>query len=152
MNRVKARRFGLWCLGVLGVLGPFDAAVAQAGANTAVTNELSVDSPQYKRGRLLYIQCRACHDLEAGGPRKVGPHLAGIVGRASAAVSDFGYSEALESAQLTWDAVTLDRFLQRPGDLVPGNTMAFAGIANAADRAALVTFLTVESRKLAEKP
>jgi len=152
MNSVKARRFGLWCLGVLWVLGPFDAAVAQASANTAVTNALSVDSPQYKRGRLLYIQCRACHDLEAGGPRKVGPHLAGIVGRASAAVSDFGYSEALESAQLTWDAVTLDRFLQRPGDLVPGNTMAFAGIANAADRAALVTFLTVESRKLAEKP
>jgi cytochrome c len=130
---------------IFGVLG-----LCLMGAPASSATSLSVDSPEYKRGRLLYIQCRACHDLEAGGPRKVGPHLAGIVGRPSAAVSDFAYSGALESANLVWDAATLDRFLQRPSAVVPGNTMAFAGIANAADRAALITYLTVESTQSAE--
>ena len=123
--------------------------VALVGSIAQSAPTVSADSPEYKRGRLLYIQCRACHELEAGGPRKVGPHLAGIVGRPSAAVSDFAYSDALESANLVWDAATLDRFLQRPSALVPGNTMAFAGVANAADRAALIAYLTVESAKTA---
>ncbi len=133
----------------LAISYPVAASSAATSTDSAVA---SVDSPQYKRGRLLYIQCRACHELEAGGPRKIGPHLARIVGRPSAAVSDFAYSGALDSAGLTWDAETLDRFLRRPSDVVPGNTMAFAGIANAADRAALITFLTVESAKAAGKP
>lgn len=129
------------------IFGTMIVALVSSIAQSAST--VSADSPEYKRGRLLYIQCRACHELEAGGPRKVGPHLAGIVGRPSAAVSDFAYSDALESANLIWDAATLDRFLQRPSALVPGNTMAFAGIANAADRAALIAYLTVESAKTA---
>lgn len=129
------------------IFGTMIVALVGSIAQSAPT--VSADSPEYKRGRLLYIQCRACHELEAGGPRKVGPHLAGIVGRPSAAVSDFAYSDALESANLIWDAATLDRFLQRPSALVPGNTMAFAGIANAADRAALIAYLTVESAKAA---
>lgn len=129
------------------IFGAMIVALVGSIAQSAPT--VSADSPEYKRGRLLYIQCRACHELEAGGPRKVGPHLAGIVGRPSAAVSDFAYSDALESANLVWDAATLDRFLQRPSALVPGNTMAFAGVANAADRAALIAYLTVESAKTA---
>lgn len=129
------------------IVGAMIVALVGSIAQSAPT--VSADSPEYKRGRLLYIQCRACHELEAGGPRKVGPHLAGIVGRPSAAISDFAYSDALESANLVWDAATLDRFLQRPSAVVPGNTMAFAGIANAADRAALIAYLTVESAKTA---
>lgn len=129
------------------IVGAMIVALVGSIAQSAPT--VSADSPEYKRGRLLYIQCRACHELEAGGPRKVGPHLAGIVGRPSAAISDFAYSDALESANLVWDAATLDRFLQRPSAVVPGNTMAFAGIVNAADRAALIAYLTVESAKTA---
>lgn len=115
-----------------------------AGASPGWAADVT-ETAAYKRGRLLYIQCRACHELQADGPRKVGPHLAGIIGRPVAAVGDFGYSQALESANLVWDEATLDRFLHRPSQVVPGNTMAFAGIANPADRAALIAYLAVET-------
>ena len=39
----------------------------------------------------------------------------------------------------------MDRWLERPSAVVPGNSMAFAGIANAKDRAALVTYIEIEA-------
>ena len=56
----KRRVQGFWFATTLVVL-TLPAAMAQTAGNAptaAVT-----DSPAYKRGRLLYIQCRACHDL-----------------------------------------------------------------------------------------
>ncbi len=116
-------------------------APAAAPATTAVT-----DTPEYKRGRLLFIQCRACHEVKAGLPAKVGPSLHGLIGAKSAHVEGFGYSAALRAANLTWDRATLDRWLERPSAVVPGNAMAFAGVANPKDRAALLTYLEVETR------
>jgi len=118
------------------------AAAGQAVAPTAP--ELR-QSPEYKRGRLLYIQCRACHELQPGPVEKVGPHLGGLIGRPAGQVAGFAYSPALAGARLVWDRATLDRWLEKPGAVVPGNIMAFAGIANAADRAALLRYLEVES-------
>lgn len=100
---------------------------------------------QMKRGKLLYMQCQACHQLKSGAPAVLGPNLAGLIGRKSASQPGFAYSPALKQANLTWDAATLDKWLQRPGALVPGNTMAFAGIARAEDRAALIAWLTVQT-------
>jgi len=102
-------------------------------------------SAEFKRGRLLYIQCRACHDLQPSPVEKVGPNLAGIIGRRAGADTDFAYSPALKAAKLVWDKPTLDRWLEKPSALAPGNTMAFAGIANPADRAALILYLEIES-------
>jgi len=112
----------------------------QALAADAVATEA-----QMKRGKLLFMQCQACHQLKPGAPAVLGPNLAGLIGRKSASEPGFGYSPALRKANLTWDAETLDKWLQRPGALVPGNTMAFAGIAKAEDRAALIAWLTVET-------
>jgi len=114
-------------------------AMAQPAASSVT------DSPTYKRGRLLYIQCRACHDLKPSPVEKVGPNLAGLFGRTSGTAPDFGYSPALRSAKITWDNKTLDTWLEKPGTMVPGNIMAFAGIANSADRAALISYIEVES-------
>ena len=65
----------------LGGIALWLALATLATPTLARANEAVTDSAAYKRGRLLYIQCRACHDLKAGGPRKVGPHLEEIVGR-----------------------------------------------------------------------
>lgn len=100
---------------------------------------------QLKRGKLLYIQCRACHELKAGAPSLMGPNLHGIVGRKAAAVPGFNYSPAFRKAKLTWDVATLDKWLQRPSALVPGNTMAFPGLPKAEDRAALIAWLAAET-------
>ena len=116
------------------------AAQPAAGADAAVTQ-----SPEYKRGRLLFIQCRACHDLQPNPVEKVGPHLGGIVGRPAAAVTGFNYSPALRAAKMSWDKAALDRWIEKPSAVIPGNIMAFAGVANPADRAALLRYIEIES-------
>lgn len=104
-------------------------------------------TPEYKRGRLLYIQCRACHDLQPSAVTKVGPNLAGIMDQRAGQVPGFTYSAALSSSKIVWDRATLDRWIEKPGAVVPGNIMAFAGVANAADRAALIRYIEVESAR-----
>lgn len=116
--------------------------VAAAGAST----NASETSAEYKRGKLLYIQCRACHDLKPSPIERVGPNLSGLMNRPVGQDPDFAYSPALARSRLVWDRATLDRWLARPGELVPGNTMAFAGVANPTDRAALIAYLEVETR------
>lgn len=129
------------------------AAVSMAGqgsptppAGDAAAATSVAPSAGYQRGKLLYIQCRACHDLKPSPLEKVGPNLSGLLNRPAAQDPDFAYSAALAKSQLVWDRATLDRWLTRPGELVPGNTMAFAGIASPADRAALIAYLELETR------
>ena len=124
---------------------PADAApqAATTGAAPNAAPAPPAESPQLKRGRLLYLQCRACHELKPSGAALVGPHLAGIVGRKAAAVAGFAYSPALAGQSFAWDRERLDRWLAAPGKMLPGNTMAFAGLASAEDRAALIAYLEV---------
>jgi cytochrome c len=122
-------------------------AVAMAGAVQAQQPAAGADpAADLKRGRLLYIQCRACHELKADQPHKVGPNLHGIMDRKVAAADGFAYSPALKGATLIWDKATLDKWLEKPSAVVPGNAMAFAGIASPKDRAALIAYIEAESK------
>jgi cytochrome c len=98
-----------------------------------------------KRGQLLYMVCKACHDVEAGLPHKVGPNLHGMFGRKAGTAEGFRYTDALAKSGIVWTPETMDAWLKQPGALVPGNGMAFAGIANDADRASLVAWLMANS-------
>lgn len=99
------------------------------------------------RGRLLFLQCRACHTLAAGEPHKVGPNLHGLFGAAAASRPGFAaYSKALKESGLAWDEAALDRFLAGPGRAVPGTTMAFAGLPKPEDRAAIIAYLRAATR------
>lgn len=122
------------------------AMIVTSGVGLSYAAEPAMESAEYKRGRLLYIQCRACHDLQPTPIEKIGPNLHAIMNRPAGVDAEFDYSPALSRSKLVWDRATLDRWLTRPGELVPGNTMAFAGIANAADRAALIAYIEIESR------
>ena len=113
----------------------------------AAVSAQAEDAADLKRGKLLYIQCRACHDLQPEAVQKVGPNLNGIVGRKSASVEDFAYSPALLKANLVFDKATLDRWIEKPSAVVPGNAMAFAGVPAAEDRAALIKYIEKESVK-----
>lgn len=119
--------------------------IAAVAAAAPVAAYAAPTEAQLKRGKLLFMQCQACHQLKAGAPSVLGPNLAGLMGRKAATLPGFRYSPALQKANLSWDAATLDQWLQRPGALVPGNTMAFAGMPKAEDRAALIAWLTVET-------
>jgi cytochrome c len=127
-------------------------SAAVTGVVPARAQSVTVDSPQYKRGRLLYLQCRACHELKPSGAALVGPHLGDLMGRQVAGVDGFGYSAALRGQSFNWDRARLDAWLASPGKTVPGNTMAFAGITSAEDRAALIAYLESATRAATPTP
>lgn len=114
-------------------------SMAEGGDSSSVG--VSSESTEIRRGKILFLQCRACHEVEIGQPHKVGPNLHGVMGRRSAAAEGFIYSEALSKSGLIWDKDTLDRWIEHPASVVPETTMAFVGIASASDRMALMAYL-----------
>ncbi len=127
---------------MLAVLSAASQAVAQTPA-----------AGNAERGRALFQQsCALCHPTgQAGAPGATpaasaaanalpGPILAGVVGRPSASVPNYGYTPALTAAHLTWDTATLDRFLSGPTILVPGTVMPVP-VPDATDRRDLIAFL-----------
>jgi cytochrome c len=93
-------------------------------------------------GQILFNNsCRTCHSVKEGDNR-LGPSLYGIVGRKSAALTNYGYSYAMANADLTWDKATLDKFIANPERVVRGNNMQpYGGMPSAADRAKLIAYL-----------
>jgi cytochrome c len=129
------------------------AGVAQQPAESSTpADPAAAAAAQAKRGRLLYLQCRACHELRPAGAALAGPHLGDLLGRKVAAVEGFDYSAALRGQAFAWDRARLDAWLAAPGKVVPGNTMAFAGIASAEDRAALIAYLESATRAATPTP
>jgi cytochrome c len=115
------------------------SAVAAAGLLTAISGAALADGDA-EAGKKVFNKCKICHTLEAG-VNKVGPSLAGIVGRPAAAVEGFKYSEAMTGSGLTWDAATIDQYLADPKGFVPGNKMAFVGLKKEEDRANVIAYL-----------
>lgn len=91
-------------------------------------------------GRQIFKKCQTCHSMEPG-KTPLGPSLAGIVDRKSAADANFNYSPALKQAALTWDTATLDAYLTDPQKVVPGNRMPFPGLKTERDRKDVIAFL-----------
>lgn len=99
---------------------------------------------EIQKGRLAFMRCAACHTTEASGKHRVGPNLAGIVGAKAGQRADFAYSPAMKQSMaggLTWDAATLERWIVRPGAVVPGTSMVYANSLNDAEVKALVAYL-----------
>jgi cytochrome c len=91
-------------------------------------------------GEKIFAKCKACHTVEAG-KNKVGPSLAGVVGRKSGMAEGFNYSDAMKNAGLTWDEATLNTYLTSPKKLVSGTKMAFPGLPNEQDRLDVIAYL-----------
>lgn len=91
-------------------------------------------------GEKAFNECRACHSLEPG-VNLIGPSLAGIVNRQIAADASYRYSKSLKNATGNWDVSTLNKFIENPQALFPGNRMPYSGLSNAAERKALIDYL-----------
>jgi cytochrome c len=87
------------------------------------------------------LRCASCHDVSATTSAKIGPNLYGIVGRKAASLAGYPYSQGLRALNFNWDAAHLDAWLANPNDVAPGTAMAFAGIAEEADRRAIISYL-----------
>ncbi len=97
------------------------------------------DSPA--RGKILFLRCASCHDATPGQSAKIGPNLYGVVDRKVASQDGYPYSAALRAQDFRWDAAHLDEWLTNPNALAPGTAMAFAGIAEPAERRAIIAYL-----------
>lgn len=92
------------------------------------------------KGEAVFIQCKTCHEVTAG-VNKIGPSLAGIVGRKASTIPGYQYSPANHNSGITWTPEKLFQYLENPQRVVPGTKMAFAGIPDPQKRADLIAYL-----------
>lgn len=92
------------------------------------------------RGAKIFKKCATCHTIGRGEAAKVGPNLFGVVGRQKASTA-FSYSDAMKAKGGAWDVESINQFITKPKDFVPGTKMAFPGLKKPQDRADVILFL-----------
>ena len=115
------------------------AIAATALAATALPYAAHADGDP-DAGKIKFRICSICHSIDPA-KKGIGPTLFGVVGRKSASIEGFSYSEAMKNANKTWDEATLDTYLTNPKALVPGTKMIFPGLPKAEDRANVIAYL-----------
>ncbi|HEY9236018.1 MULTISPECIES: c-type cytochrome [Phenylobacterium] len=114
---------------------PAVSLMALAGAAAAAPSQ----------GETLFNQrCGTCHAIAPGGAAKMGPPLAGMIGRKAGTVPGFSYSAAMKKSGIVWDAARLDAYIAKPAAVVPGTTMMVGMPGDPAQRAAVVAFLAAQ--------
>ncbi len=98
------------------------------------------------QGKRLYLRCQSCHTVDANGPHLVGPNLHELMDATAGVKEGYAFSSQLSDSGLVWDRETLDKWIEAPQQLVPGNKMAFAGLPKEEDRAALIQYLDEATR------
>ena len=112
-------------------------------SSSAVTVAES-DSANADHGRDLFERrCTGCHSLDN---EKEGPRLRGVYGRKSASIASFKYSDALKKADVTWDEVSLDKWLTDPDKFIADSDMDFH-LQKPDERAAVIAYLKQLSGK-----
>lgn len=109
--------------------------------STAIAQE--VDEALAAEGEGIFQQCQTCHKLESDD-NALGPHLQGVIGRTAGSVEGYNYSPALKSAGeggLTWTEEELDAFLEDPQGYINGTRMAYPGLPDADQRAAVIEYI-----------
>ena len=131
--------------------GPASAPAQPTAAQMALLAQLPApyNTGDLANGELHFALCRSCHTVTEGGANMTGPNLHGVFGQVSGSKADFAYSSALKAKAVTWDAASLDAWIAKPSDYVPGTKMSFAGIKDAKDRADVIAYLKVASSTVA---
>lgn len=99
--------------------------------------------------QIFKSRCGVCHwDPAAAGEKpRQGPSLRQLIGRRAGSQADFTrYSAAMKKADFGWTADRLDSFLNDPRKIVPGTSMAFAGLKKPDERKAVVEYLVRTGR------
>lgn len=99
-----------------------------------------------EEGQLAFNNhCRQCHTTDEGDHR-LGPSLHDIMGREAGSASGYGFSSAMARSDVVWDEQTLDRYIEDPDAVVPGNNMKpYPGITSADERSKIIAHLKAES-------
>ena len=92
-------------------------------------------------GAKIFKKCAACHSIAEGGANKIGPALWGVIGRQAGSIPDYKYSKAMAAYGKKWSFEEMNGFLIKPKDWIKGTKMAFAGLKNEKDRAAVILYM-----------
>jgi cytochrome c len=135
----------LWCGRPVGRQDEQIISVAFGGGKRAVSHARLICFGAGVRAeedgdRLFRNTCGICHTLQPGQNR-LGPSLAGIVGRKAGTVAGFDYSEANKNSNVIWDEAQLDQYLTNPKQFMPGTKMIYPGMKDAEQRKALIAYL-----------
>ncbi len=126
------------------------ASVSDANSlSTEKSSESSADgdvmalfaSVSLSDGEKTFKKCAACHSVNKGGANKIGPALYNVIGRKAGSLTDYKYSKGMVAYAKEWSPQEMDGFLENPKGWVKGTKMAYAGIKNSKERAALILFL-----------
>jgi cytochrome c len=91
-----------------------------------------------EHGKALFAACAACHQDK---PDALGPNLKGVLGRKSAALDDFRYSNPMKRANLVWDEANLREYIADPQAKVKGNRMPFDGVHDPKDLDDIIEYI-----------
>ena len=106
----------------------------------AALSGTSAAAADAEHGKALFQTCAACH---TDRPDALGPSLKGVVGRKSAALEDYRYSNPMKRANLVWDEDNLRTFIVDPQAKVKGNRMPFGGLSDPKDVDDVVAYLKI---------
>tara|TARA_B100000029_G_scaffold491544_1_gene551808 strand:- start:502 stop:1026 length:525 start_codon:yes stop_codon:yes gene_type:complete len=114
--------------------------ISQSGDIMALFASVSVEE-----GAKIFKKCAACHSITEGGANKIGPALWGVIGRKAGSISDYKYSKALVAYGKPWSFEEMNGFLIKPKEWIKGTKMAFAGLKDEKDRAAVILYMNKNS-------
>jgi cytochrome c2 len=120
-----------------------------AVALTSLTGIAQADGDA-KKGEKVFRKCKACHMIGENAKKRVGPPLNNIIGAKAGSQEGFKYSKAMTEkgeGGLTWTEETLDSYLEKPKDVVPGTKMAFPGLKKEDDREDVIAYLKTFSKQ-----
>lgn len=84
-------------------------------------------------------KCNACHSTQAG-KHKMGPSLAGIVGK-KGGTTGFKRYKGLRGSEIVWNAANLDKFLANPRKFLGRKTTMNKRLKGASQRADVIAYM-----------
>lgn len=111
--------------------------VVLAAATLMATSFGAMQTAHAADGEKVFRKCMACHTLEAGKHR-VGPSLAGVVGRKAGTAEGYNRYKGMKGADWTWTPELIKEYLADPTAFTKART---------GGRSAMVFKLTKEDER-----